>query len=102
MLRGTSAWLTCCGESLLLSSLARAATDTEVSSPKIFLGLFPTHRWDELQRARNLPQGTIQLQFEREFVPVGAFMTLSKLHFLVGDSAESLDAMRELVNLNQE
>ena len=29
-------------------------------------------------------------------------MTLSKLHFLVGDSAESLDAMQEVVNLNQE
>ncbi|MCH8247132.1 MAG: hypothetical protein IH951_12075 [Bacteroidetes bacterium] len=93
MLRGTSTWLTYCGESLLLSSLARAKTDTAVSSPKIFLGLYPTHQWDGLQRSRNLPQRTTQLQFERGFVPVAAFITLSKLHFLVGDSTESLDAL---------
>lgn len=71
------------------------------SSQKTFLGLFPTYRYDQLQRARDLLQGTIQLQSARESVPAAAFITLAKLHFLLGNSAESLDALREVVDLNQ-
>ncbi len=71
------------------------------SSQKTFLGLFPTYRYDQLQRARNLLQDTIQLQSERESVPAAAFITLAKLHFLLGDTTESLNALREVVTLSQ-
>jgi hypothetical protein len=66
------------------------AADARVS----FLGLFPKYRTDRLQEARALLQETMAMQLTREPVPRPAYITLAKLHFLLGDSLESLDALR--------
>jgi len=85
----------------LLIARYEEALAVAASSQKTFLGLFPTYRNDRLQHARALLQGTMDLQSERESAPVGALITLAKFHFLLGDSTESLDALREAVILNQ-
>ena len=70
------------------------------SSSLSFIGLFPIYRMDKLRRARTLLQRTIGNQAKRELVPSAAYLTLAKLHFLLGDRLRSIDALREALRLN--
>jgi hypothetical protein len=69
-------------------------------SRKSFLGLFPTYRTSQLRRSMLLLEESIAFQLAREPVPAHAYLTLAKLHFLLGDSLRSLDALREVIERN--
>ena len=85
----------------LLINQYEEALAVAASSRKTFLGLFPTYQYSELRRARILLHNTIKLQSGRESVRKDAFITLAKLHFLLGDRSKSLDALQEVINLEK-
>lgn len=72
------------------------------SSSRSFFGLFPTYRMDKLSRARVLLLRTISSQEKQESVPPGAYLTLAKLHFLLGDRVRSIDALRVALRLKSD
>ncbi len=70
------------------------------SSSRSFIGLFPSYRMDKLSRARMLLLRAIGSQEMLEPVPSAAYLTLAKLHFLLGDRMRSIDALRKALHLS--
>ncbi len=70
------------------------------SSSRSFIGLFPSYRMDKLSRARTLLLRAIGSQETLESVPWAAYLTLAKLHFLLGDRIKSIDALLKALRLN--
>jgi len=64
------------------------------SSSQSFLGLFPTYDMTKMRSARDILIAAIASQSQREVVPAAAYRTLAKIHFLLGEQVESLDALR--------
>ena len=81
----------------LMADRYNAALDLAASSRKSFLGLFPGYRADRLLTARNAVRETIAIQLQREPAPAHAYLVLAKLNFLLGDTLQSLEALKQVV-----
>lgn len=69
------------------------------SSSESFMGLFPSYDMSMLRRARDVLKAAMTAQSEREVVPAAAYRTLAKIHFLLGERVQSLDALKRAIIL---